>query len=188
MTLGVQKILDPQMTLGFKKPQILNWHLGSKWTQTLKWHWGSKTPQNLKWHWVPKDLRPLNDAGGPNDLRPFNDTRGPQNPRPNQTPNTFFLLSFKGLGSFGPPVSFNITLAKSCLNPLTPLKVIVSTARIHVRPYVKTARQTGENFYFLITYGVCKKRKYCNRMSEKKKNSLLLTNVYDFYVLEDKTS
>ena len=42
--------------------------------------------------------------------------------------------------------------------------------------------------YFLITYGVCKKRKYCNRMSEKKKNSLLLTNVYDFYVLEDKTS
>ena len=23
--------------------------------------------------------------------------------------------------------------------------------------------------YFLITYGVCKKRKYCNRMSEKKK-------------------
>ena len=33
-------------------------------------------------------------------------------------------------------------------------------------------------FYFLITYGVCKKRKYCNRMSEKKKNSLLLTNVY----------
>ena len=42
-------------------------------------------------------------------------------------------------------------------------------------------------FYFLITYRVCKKRKYCNRMSEKK-NSLLLTNVYDFYVLEDKTS
>ena len=24
------------------------------------------------------------------------------------------------------------------------------------------------NFYFLITYEVCKKRKYCNRMSEKK--------------------
>ena len=43
------------------------------------------------------------------------------------------------------------------------------------------------DFYFLITYGVCKKRKYCNRMREKK-NSLLLTNVYDFYVLEDKTS
>ena len=32
-----------------------------------------------------------------------------------------------------------------------------------------------------------KKRKYCNRMSEKK-NSLLLTNVHAFYVLEDKTS
>ena len=43
------------------------------------------------------------------------------------------------------------------------------------------------DFYFLITYGVCKKRKYCNRMSEKK-NSLLLTNVHDLYVLEDKTS
>ena len=25
------------------------------------------------------------------------------------------------------------------------------------------------DFYFLITYGVCKKRKYCDRMSEKKK-------------------
>ena len=41
--------------------------------------------------------------------------------------------------------------------------------------------------YVLITYGVCKKRKYCNRMSEKK-NSFLLTNVYVLYVLEDKTS
>ena len=28
------------------------------------------------------------------------------------------------------------------------------------------------SFYFLITYGVCKKRKYCNRMSEKEKFSL----------------
>ena len=27
------------------------------------------------------------------------------------------------------------------------------------------------NFDFLITYGVCKKRKYCNRMSERKKFS-----------------
>ena len=43
------------------------------------------------------------------------------------------------------------------------------------------------NFYFLITYGVCKKRKYCNRITEKK-NSLLLTNVHDLYFLEDKTS
>ena len=42
--------------------------------------------------------------------------------------------------------------------------------------------------YFLVTYGVCKKRKYCNRMSEIKKNSLLLTNVHDFYILQDKTS
>ena len=40
--------------------------------------------------------------------------------------------------------------------------------------------------YFLITYGVCKKRQYCNRMS--KKNSLLLMNVHILYVLEDKTS
>ena len=42
-------------------------------------------------------------------------------------------------------------------------------------------------FYFLITYEVCRKKKYCNRMSEKK-NSLLLTNVHVLYVLEDKTS
>ena len=42
------------------------------------------------------------------------------------------------------------------------------------------------HFYCLIAYGVCKKRKYCNRMSEKK-NSLLLTNVHVLYVLEDKT-
>ena len=28
------------------------------------------------------------------------------------------------------------------------------------------------NFYFLITYGVCKKRKYCNRMSEKKNSPI----------------
>ena len=42
-------------------------------------------------------------------------------------------------------------------------------------------------FYFLITYGVCKKRKYWNRRSQKK-NSLLLTNVHVLYVLEDKTS
>ena len=43
------------------------------------------------------------------------------------------------------------------------------------------------NFYFLITYGICKKRKYCNHMSEKQ-NSLLLTNIHDLYVLEDKES
>ena len=43
------------------------------------------------------------------------------------------------------------------------------------------------NFYFLITYGVFKKRKCCNRVSEKK-NSLVLTNVHVLYVLEDKTS
>ena len=42
------------------------------------------------------------------------------------------------------------------------------------------------HFYFLITYGVCKKRKYCNRMSEKK--SLVLMNVHVLYVLEYKTS
>ena len=37
-----------------------------------------------------------------------------------------------------------------------------------------------------MTCGVCKKRKYCNRMS--KKNSLLLMNLHVLYVLEDKTS
>ena len=30
-------------------------------------------------------------------------------------------------------------------------------------------QMTFGDFYFLITYGVCKKRKYCNRMSEQKK-------------------
>ena len=57
---------------------------------------------------------------------------------------------------------------------------------------MKSVRKQYKNpdshpFHFLITYGVCKKRKYCNRMSEKKK-SLLLTNVHVLYVLEDKTS
>ena len=42
-------------------------------------------------------------------------------------------------------------------------------------------------YYFLITYGVCKKSKYCNRISEKK-TSLLLTNVHVLYVLEDEAS
>ena len=42
-------------------------------------------------------------------------------------------------------------------------------------------------FYFLITYGVCKNRKYCNRMTGKK-NSLLLTNAHVLYVLEDETN
>ena len=36
-----------------------------------------------------------------------------------------------------------------------------------------------------FTYGVCKERKYCNRMSEKQ-NSLLLMNVHILYVLEHK--
>ena len=52
---------------------------------------------------------------------------------------------------------------------------------------MKECTGISPDFYFLITYGVCKKRKYYNRIS-KKKNSLLLTNVYGFYVLEDKTS
>ena len=37
--------------------------------------------------------------------------------------------------------------------------------------FVKTWYRNVHNFYFLITYGVCKERKYCNRMSEKKKFS-----------------
>ena len=36
--------------------------------------------------------------------------------------------------------------------------------------------QQINNFYFRITYGVCKKRKYCNRMSKKKFR--LLMNVH----------
>ena len=50
-----------------------------------------------------------------------------------------------------------------------------------------TALCNVRRFYFLITYRLCKKRKYYNRMSEKK-NSLLLMNVHVLYVLEDKTS
>ena len=51
-----------------------------------------------------------------------------------------------------------------------------------------TDRQTDGNFYFLITYGECKKGKYCNRTREKENNSLLLTNVHVLYVLKDQTS
>ena len=43
-------------------------------------------------------------------------------------------------------------------------------------------------FHFLIIYGACKKRKYCNRMSGKKKNSFHLINVHVLYDLEHKTS
>ena len=32
-------------------------------------------------------------------------------------------------------------------------------------------------FYFLITYGVCKKRKYCNRISYKKKKKFVRLSV-----------
>ena len=52
---------------------------------------------------------------------------------------------------------------------------------------LKCYSSCGASFYFLITYEVCKKRKYYNRMS-KKKNSLLLKIVHVLYVLEDKTS
>ena len=44
----------------------------------------------------------------------------------------------------------------------------------------------GKDYNFLITYGVCRKRKYCNRMMEKK--ILLLMNVYVLYVFELRTS
>ena len=37
------------------------------------------------------------------------------------------------------------------------------------RTYVHPDRQTDGNFCFLITYGVSKNRKYCNRMKEKRK-------------------
>ena len=41
-------------------------------------------------------------------------------------------------------------------------------------------------FYFLITYGICKNRKYCNR---KIKNKILLSmNIHVLYVLERKNS
>ena len=37
-------------------------------------------------------------------------------------------------------------------------------------------------FYFLITYGVCKKRKYCNRMSEKKKKILSFWQMFMIFM------
>ena len=45
----------------------------------------------------------------------------------------------------------------------------------------------SQNFFTFSSHTEYVKREYCNRVSEKK-NSLLLTNVYDFYLLEDKTS
>ena len=37
-----------------------------------------------------------------------------------------------------------------------------------IKQFVVKSLQHTNTFYFLITYGVCKKRKYCNRISEKK--------------------
>ena len=68
-------------------------------------------------------------------------------------------------------ISFSLSLRSiACFSRKTPL----------------SKRSYNIDFYFLITSGVCKKRKYCNRMS--KKNCLFLTNVHVLYVLEDKTS
>ena len=39
------------------------------------------------------------------------------------------------------------------------------------RSFRKRTYSLFQPFYFLITYGVCKKRKYCNRIREKKKFS-----------------
>ena len=49
-----------------------------------------------------------------------------------------------------------------------------------------SSAEPRSRFYFLFTYGVCKKRKYCNRMNEKK--TLFLMDVHVLYVLEDKIS
>ena len=56
---------------------------------------------------------------------------------------------------------------------------VVTHRRARTRTHTRTTcnnlpRKICDNllkrhFYFLITYGVCEKRKYCNRMSEKKK-------------------
>ena len=42
------------------------------------------------------------------------------------------------------------TPTKFYLDPLTPSKIIVSTAKVHVRTYSKTTRQTDGNFFFLL--------------------------------------
>ena len=44
------------------------------------------------------------------------------------------------------------TPTKSCLDPLTPSKVIVSTSKIHVRTDVRTARQTDGYFFACFVF------------------------------------
>ena len=43
--------------------------------------------------------------------------------------------------------------------------------KIYLKIAKKVSHKKSGDFYFLITYGVCKKKKYCNRMSGKKKFS-----------------
>ena len=84
------------------------------------------------------------------------------------------------------PLIFLCPLVQSSCSPMSPLSIFHKSSFPLPLPHVQQA-PIASLFLLIITYGVCKKRKYCNRMSEKK-NSLLLTNFYDFYVLEDETS
>ena len=56
------------------------------------------------------------------------------------------------------------TPTKFCLDPLTPLKVIVSTWKVHVRTYIQTSRQTDGNLFWLVLSSkTCKLWTFVNR-------------------------
>ena len=44
------------------------------------------------------------------------------------------------------------TPTKFHLDPLTPSKVIMSTAKVHVQPDIQTDRQTDRNFFLLVLF------------------------------------
>ena len=52
----------------------------------------------------------------------------------------------------------DVTLTKFCLDRQTPSKIIVSTARNHVRMYIRTAQQTGRQTEFF--FSIIKRREF----------------------------
>ena len=69
-----------------------------------------------------------------------------------------------------PTVHIKKTPIKFGLDPLTPLKLIVSTVRIHVRTYSQTTRQTDRQteFFLPVLFSNCKIHK--NKHSSKGEN------------------
>ena len=68
-----------------------------------------------------------------------------QNQNPVQDQDHDFTLYFNTRPTF----HTQKTPTKFCLDPLTPLKVIVFTAKVHVRTASQTDRQTDGNFFCL---------------------------------------